>query len=203
MSDKPNPAVTAAAAQAAAAPNANVGAPPPEDERPVWAGNPSWKAYYINFVLMGLWLAALGALVYFVPFLRGATTDVNGYTAFQTVGPAISAVLLLLGWGYLFLSAIIGRYSISYRLTTQRLFLEKGLLGRTVDQTELVRVEDVQYKQSLLQRIFGIGDVHILAHDLTDGEVIIRDIDGPSQVAESVRTYTQKRRARSVYVENV
>jgi membrane protein YdbS with pleckstrin-like domain len=188
------PAVIAAAAQQALAPQQHMGAPPPEDERPVWDGNPSWKAFYPHFLLMAIWVAAISVGYYFAISPENRT---------QTFYIAAYAVLAAAGVVYLLIKVIYGRYYMHYRLTTQRIFLEKGLLGKTVDQTELVRVEDVQFRQNVYQRMMGIGNVHILAHDLTDGQIIVRNIDDPRQVSEHVRTYTQKRRARSVYVENV
>jgi membrane protein YdbS with pleckstrin-like domain len=189
-----NPAAIAAAAQQALTPQSHMGAPPPEDERPVWSGNPSWKAYFPHFVLMAIWVSAASMAYLYV--IRPNVTD-------PTIGIAVYAGLALVGVLYLLFKIVYGRYYMHYRLTTQRIFLEKGLLGKTVDQTELVRVEDVQFRQNVYQRMMSIGNVHVLAHDLTDGQIIIKNIDEPSQVSEHIRTYTQKRRARSVYVENV
>lgn len=189
-----NPAVIAAAAQQALQPGSHMGAPPPEDERPVWEGNPSWKAFYPHLLLIVLWGAGISA-GYMLALKDDQKTNIVFVVAY--------VALLAVGSIYMLLKIIWGRYYIHYRLTTQRLFLEKGILGKTVDQTELVRVEDVQFRQGVYGRIMGIGNVHILAHDLTDGQIIVRNIDDPRQVSEHVRTYTQKRRARSVYVENV
>jgi len=193
MSDKPNPAVISAAATQAIKQD-NIGAPPPEDERPVWDGRPSWKAAYPRFILMLVWVAAVSALAVFLPsdFLRVGVTGIS-----ITVGLMLVGVLYLL-WG-----VIYGRFNIHFRLTTQRLFLEKGIFGKVVDQTELVRVEDVQFRQSFYQRSMGIGNVELYSTDRSDGEIILRNVDEPRNVAEQVRNSVMKRRGRTVFVENV
>ncbi|MBI5288248.1 MAG: PH domain-containing protein, partial [Chloroflexi bacterium] len=90
-----------------------------------------------------------------------------------------------------------------YRLTTQRLFIEKGILSQTIDQTELIRVDDVRVHKSVLDRVFGLGTVEIASSDATNPSVRIVGVAGPEAVAEHVRANMRIMRKRAVFVENV
>jgi len=90
-----------------------------------------------------------------------------------------------------------------YRLTSERLFIEIGVLSRTVDQTELVRVDDVRVHQSLMDRVFGLGSVEVVSTDATDRNVMIEGIADPDRVAEMVRENMRSLRRKSLFVENL
>ena len=108
----------------------------------------------------------------------------------------VSGVLVV---GRVFLTIIGHRY----RVTTQRLIIERGILSRTVDQTELIRVDDVRIHKSLLNRVFGLGSVGIVSTDATNPEVLIEGIPEPEKVAEAVRTHMRMMRRKSLFIENL
>jgi membrane protein YdbS with pleckstrin-like domain len=95
---------------------------------------------------------------------------------------------------------VLGTY---FRLTTQRLFIERGILSRTIDQTELIRVDDVRMHQSLLNRMFDVGTVMLLTTDTTDRSVTIEGVKNPKEVAEAVRQQMRLLRGKSVFVETL
>ena len=90
-----------------------------------------------------------------------------------------------------------------YRLTTQRLFIERGILSRTMDQTELIRVDDVRMQQSFINRIFQIGTVQMMTTDVTDKAVVIDGIKDPIRVSELIRQQMRLLRGKSLFVENL
>lgn len=94
---------------------------------------------------------------------------------------------------------------LRYWLTIDRLFIRRGLLSVTTDQTELIRVDDIRVRQGLLDRLFGIGNVEVIANsDASDGDVTLIGVIDPMHVAELIRTGMQNaRRRRGIYVQNV
>jgi membrane protein YdbS with pleckstrin-like domain len=90
-----------------------------------------------------------------------------------------------------------------YRITTQRLFVERGILSQTIDQTELVRVDDVRVFKSVMDRIFHLGTVELLSTDATDTKMVIDGVKDAEKVAEHIRSAMHRLRRRSLYVEHL
>jgi uncharacterized membrane protein YdbT with pleckstrin-like domain len=200
MSDKPDRPVSASA------PGDNPGAPvepesgPPHPFRPreeppaaaesvVWTGRTSWKHFAGSFALwfvgsiVVIWLA--------VRYLEGKSAF---WTAFV---PVVGGFLVVFFRGFLVV------FGSLYRLTDERLFVERGVLSRTIDQTELIRVDDVRIHKSFFDRMLGIGTVELLSTDQTDRLVRIEGISLSSDVAEAVRSQMKNLRKRSIYMENL
>jgi hypothetical protein len=75
----------------------------------------------------------------------------------------------------------------SYVITTERIKTVKGLLSRGIENFELVRVQDIDVKQGLNERILGIGDLVIRGQDPSNPEIILRNIPKPDEVYELLR----------------
>jgi uncharacterized membrane protein YdbT with pleckstrin-like domain len=93
---------------------------------------------------------------------------------------------------------------LRYRLTTQRLFVHRGILTRVTDQMELIRVDDVQLRQGVIDRIVDTGDVIVLGTDETDENVTLESIGRPAEVAEALRTHVRGVRSKdTLLVESI
>lgn len=116
---------------------------------------------------------------------------------------ALGLVLLpLFGAGLqVWFGAGIAWKSAAYKLTSQRLFVRRGLVSRTVQELELYRVTDVAFSQGLLARLFGIGTVSVVANDPTTPRLAMPGVASPESVKETIRTaYRRARRAEGVRV---
>jgi hypothetical protein len=74
-----------------------------------------------------------------------------------------------------------------YVVTTERVRVISGLLGREHENIELVRVKDVDWKQGVGERMFGIGDIVLNSVDATKPRAVLRNVKHPEQVQEIVR----------------
>ena len=166
-----------------------------EVEAEIWAGRTHWKHYAGRLLL---WIVANAILAILIAWVATQADWLGGGGAFWI----ILAVLLLSGLIVVggILAAVLGT---RYRLTSQRLFIERGLLSQTVDQTELIRVDDVRLRRSMLDRVFGLGSVAVLSTDATDSETVIQGIAEPESVAESIRTRMRVMRKKSLFVEKL
>jgi hypothetical protein len=74
-----------------------------------------------------------------------------------------------------------------YRITTERVQVTKGLLGRDREDIELFRVQDIDHSQGVTERILNIGDITLRSADASQPEVVLRNVSNPDQVHEIVR----------------
>lgn len=84
-------------------------------------------------------------------------------------------------------------------LTTQRLRIETGILNRHYDDTELYRVKDITLRQPFVQRLVGLGTVHLVTSDVTHPVLDLQAIKDPLIVRDIFRQQVETmRRERGV-----
>jgi len=74
-----------------------------------------------------------------------------------------------------------------YILTNERIKIVHGLLSRRIENYELIRIQDIDYKQNVSERVLGIGDIFIRGQDKSNPEVILRNIAKVEEVYETLR----------------
>lgn len=74
-----------------------------------------------------------------------------------------------------------------YTLTTERLKITRGLVGRKVENFELIRMQDIDYKQNIGERMTNLGDIFIKGQDASNPEIILRNVSKPEEVYEVLR----------------
>ncbi len=168
-------------------------APTPETE--LWTGRTSWRHYIgrttwwfllnVGVVALAWWIASREEWL----ARRGAVWTI-------LIVLAASTLIILLPVAL----KIISR---RYRLTSQRLFIEVGILSKTIDQSELIRVDDVRVHKTFFDRVFGLGTVTLLSTDVSDRQVVIEGVAGPDAVAEAVRGNMRAQRGKALFVENL
>jgi uncharacterized membrane protein YdbT with pleckstrin-like domain len=155
-----------------------------DDELIIFHGHPSWFAMP-GLHLRGFLLAvAAGALA-------GALSAAGGRHV--SSGWVIMAVFIVfavvLGRG------LLRRLSTTYTITSRRLTIELGLLGREVHETRLEQIQNVNASQSLLQRALGVGDV---SFDTAGGAAFDFSFRGVTHPRQIVRTIDAALRQRAI-----
>jgi membrane protein YdbS with pleckstrin-like domain len=119
-------------------------------------------------------------------------------TARAFIGELCLGVLLLpVVVGLVFLFRVWYRVvALRYRLSTQRLFVYKGLVAKQVEEVELFRIKDVFVKQSLTQRILGFGTITVLSTDDNSPRIELIGINSPVEVKETIRDHFRAARQR-------
>ncbi|MBX3053655.1 MAG: PH domain-containing protein [Caldilineaceae bacterium] len=94
---------------------------------------------------------------------------------------------------------------VRYELTSQRIRVIRGLLGRSIEEIELVRVRDTTVHQHVGERALNVGDVTIISNDPSNPEYTLNNITDPSEVRELIRkaTMTEKQRRGLAYREEM
>lgn len=75
----------------------------------------------------------------------------------------------------------------NYLITSERIKISRGLIGKDYDNYELIRIQDIDVSQALTERMFGLGDIHIRGADPTTPDVVLRNITNPNEVYELLR----------------
>ena len=101
--------------------------------------------------------------------------------------------LLFLGWNFGILSSLIKSLMLSAKITSERIAIRRGLLSKHEDIVEYFRVKDIEFKQSLLQRMRGVGTITLLSEDATapELELVITDAD---EIKEKMRKFINQQR---------
>jgi uncharacterized membrane protein YdbT with pleckstrin-like domain len=139
------------------------------DEQPLYQGRPSWRAL-MTFYVGGIVLAALVVVV------LGVLADNMGLAI------AIAAVIV----GLTLLIGFLRRVGTKYLLTTQRLRITRGIVRKKVQETRLDRVQNVNYSQGILDRVFGVGTVDFDTAGTDDSEFRFEWINDPEHVVRRV-----------------
>jgi hypothetical protein len=83
-----------------------------------------------------------------------------------------------------------------YTLTSERLKIVHGMLGRDIENFELIRIQDIDLSQGAGERILNIGDIEVRGQDPSKSLVVIRNIKNPEEVYEILRRAWQDARKR-------
>ena len=147
---------------------ARVGMNLSEGETIIFQGHPSWRAilgFYLKGVVIAIVLGIIAKLV--------SSTA----TVFVVV-LVVLALTLLIGF--------IKRWATTYSITTRRLNIKRGIISREIQETRLERVQNVNYSQSVYQRVMHIGDVDFDTAASGDYDFIFYGVADPGDVVHQV-----------------
>ncbi len=83
-----------------------------------------------------------------------------------------------------------------YKLTNERLMIERGFVGRRTEEIDLYRVNDVAVKQNPGERVYGMGDIRIETTDATAPEWSLLNVRDPDRVKDLIREAARAERQR-------
>ena len=144
-------------------------------EQVLYEGHPSWRAI-LDFYIKGiLATAVICLLIALATGTIGDNTDKGLVTIVALVGVALT---ILVGF--------IRRVATSYTITNRRLHIKRGIVSRTIQETRLERVQNVNYQQSVLQRALQIGDVDFDTAAGDDYNFVFEGVGEPADVVHMV-----------------
>jgi hypothetical protein len=123
-----------------------------------------------------------------------ALEDVGLPSRSSGVGNVLESDEEVLWEGRPFLSVVT-----SYQITTERVRIVHGLLGKERDDIELIRIQDLDFHQSVTERALGIGDILIKSADPSLPETSLNNIKQPNEVHEILRRAMLNARKRFRY----
>jgi len=137
-------------------------------EEVIYEGHPSWRST-IAFYLKGLLVAVvIGVIVWLI-------TDIGPGAGTLAV---VFAVVILVGF--------IRRYFTVYTITNQRLRIQRGIIARHVQQTQIERVQNVNTQQGVIQRVLQVGTVDFDTAGTGDSDFTFIGVNNPEDVVLAV-----------------
>ncbi len=79
--------------------------------------------------------------------------------------------LLLFGWNVGILWSWISSLGWDVKVTTKRVVSVKGIIAQHEEQVEYYRVQDIQFEQSVIQRLANVGEITVISDDPTAPEL--------------------------------
>ena len=138
-------------------------------EQVIFEGHPSWRAI-LGFYLKGIAIAAIVGVV-------ARLLDVGDATIFLIVLVIIGLTVLI---------GFVKRVATTYTITNRRLNIKRGIVSREIQETRLERVQNVNYRQSVYQRVMQIGDVDFDTAATDDYNFVFVGVADPGDVVHSV-----------------
>ncbi|AKT35945.1 PH domain-containing protein [Chondromyces crocatus] len=90
------------------------------------------------------------------------------------------------------------RKSIRYKITERTIDYEAGLLSRRVETLQLWRVQDLDLRQSLMERILGVAEIRVFTKDTSDPELVLRGLPASREIFESLKEAAELSRQQRV-----
>lgn len=137
-------------------------------EQVIFEGHPSWRAilgFYLKGALVAIVLGFIANLIW------------GGGTAFLVI-LVVLALTVLIGF--------VKRVATTYTITNRRLNIKRGIIAKEVQETRLERVQNVNYSQSVYQRLMQIGDVDFDTAATDDYNFVFAGVADPGEVVEAV-----------------
>ncbi len=139
-------------------------------EKIVLRGHPSWRsimAFYIKGALIAAVLGVLASLI-----------DSTGTGV--AVAVAVFAVAVVVGF--------IRRVAITYTVTNRRIHIKRGIVARATQEAKLSRVQNVNTRQSVIQRILQVGtvDFDTAGSGESDASFAFTGVNDPLKMAHEI-----------------
>lgn len=143
-------------------------------EHVIFTGHPSWRSI-LDFYFKGLALVILGAAI---AALVTVISDKVDWGISGGVAAAIIVVVVLVG--------LVKRVTTTYTITDRRLHIRKGVFTRVTRDTRLERVQNVNTRQTILERLLRVGTVDFDTAGTEDSDFSFVGVSSPRNVVEAV-----------------
>jgi uncharacterized membrane protein YdbT with pleckstrin-like domain len=148
---------------------------PEPGEEVFFHGHPSWRSM-LAFYIKGFLIAVLAGVI------AGIVTRIAGGSVSV---PLVVAVVLIV-FVVLVVTGLIRRIATTYTITNRRLTIDIGLLSRALHETRLERVQNVNTRQSVLERMLRVGTVDFDTAGSADFDFAFRGVDNPREIVRTV-----------------
>ncbi len=135
------------------------------------------KPLSFALLLLGVLVGALGA-----GYAMVMLTPRNPVMAIIAGVVAVACLIILLGWR-------IAASGETLEITNKRTMGCTGILSKSTSDVMHKDVRNIQVKQTLRERLLGIGELCVSSAAEDDHEILVRDIPRPNRVREIIDLY--------------
>jgi membrane protein YdbS with pleckstrin-like domain len=135
---------------------------------------------------------AIGALI-----VVGAALAIAGAASAAPFWPAIIGGALMAVVAAVIAVQIAAVRSVTFRITTQRIEIERGYLSKRYGSLDLFRVKDVVLEQGIIDRMRGVGKLTVYSTDATEPVLEIGPVADARALYERLRNAVAEARRSS------
>jgi len=183
----------------------------PGPEQTLWQGRPSVAMLYGKILRLSLRLVIVVVIGYLVvtlglPALASISPEARSFveqnsTTIELVIVVIGAIALLPSIFQL-LGAAARIRNTSYKVTNQRIVIESGVLSRSLEEIDMRSVDDIEFRQGFLERLFGIGEIFVVSTDKVAPKFVLHGIHDPRQTRELIRAAAYQVSQRQLFTRS-
>ena len=200
---------------AAAAPTAGPGffvpggAPGPEET--LWEGRPSIALLYGKLVRLFIRLIIVIVIGHFAltsglsvlgSLSSAAASFVEQNNTVLVLGILVVLALLLLPAVMGLLQAWARIKNTHYRVTNQRIVIQSGVLSRALEEIDMRSIDDIEFQQTVFERLFGIGQVFVVSTDKVAPKLSLHGIPDPLKIRELIRSNAYQVSQRQLFTRS-
>jgi membrane protein YdbS with pleckstrin-like domain len=184
---------------------------PPGPEQVLWEGGPSIALVYgeiLRVVIRFIIVVIIGYLAFTMglPALASASSDLKSLidqnSTLINLGIVIVLALVVLPSVIALLRAIARIKNTRYRVTNQRIVIERGVFSRSLEEIDMRSVDDIEFRQTFLERLFGIGEVFIVSTDKVAPKFNLHGIHDPKNIRELIRSNAYQVSQRQLFTRS-
>lgn len=156
---------------------------------------PAWRNQWMSLALLPF-VAAVPVWVtawYTLPGLSLPLPPPQGL--FSALASASIPSLLIGSWGalgFLSLRILYLRHLDHFSLDGNRVAHRHGIVARNQHSLRLAAIRSVELKQSVMQRILGVGDLLIYAAGSSEAEIAMKGLSRPQKAKEAVKAASEE-----------
>ena len=130
-----------------------------------------------------LWAGLVVALVVAVPIVfammrKNSDTPLPWYVYLILVVVALAAPACV--W--------VRHKTTRYKVTNYRVDFERGILSTRIDSVELWHIDDIVFRQGLIQRLVGVGTIELVSDDRSNPRLFLSSLPGARQLFETLKS---------------
>jgi membrane protein YdbS with pleckstrin-like domain len=191
--------------------SAGAAAAVPAPEQSLWQGGPSIALLYGQILRLIIRLLVLVVIGYFaiakgLPALASSSSDVRSFVEAHGNDLRLAIIglltLALIPSVFALLMAAARNKATHYRVTNQRIIIESGLFSRSLDEIDMRSVDDIEFRQSFLERIFGIGEIVVVSTDKVAPRRTLHGIHDPRNMRELIRATAYQLTQRQLFTRS-
>jgi membrane protein YdbS with pleckstrin-like domain len=87
-------------------------------------------------------------------------------------------------------------------VSNQRIIIQSGVLSRSLEEIDMRSIDDIEFHQTFLERLFGIGEVYIVSTDKVAPKLALHGIHDPLKIRELIRSTAYQVSQRQLFTRS-
>jgi uncharacterized membrane protein YdbT with pleckstrin-like domain len=79
------------------------------------------------------------------------------------------------------------RSTLTFHVTTRAIDVESGLLSKNIETLQLWKVRDIEFRQTLTDRLMGVARIRIFTQDVTSPQILLWGLPGSRTLFERLK----------------